>query len=586
MTEAPQDPRELILNAEGHILVLGGAGSGKTTVALRKAVRHIVESGLSHGQSVLFLSFSRAAVARISEASKTEVLLDKRGQLHVQTFHSFCWSLLKAHGYLLGAPRKIKILLPQDERALSNGAEPNTPEWTAWETERERLFREEGKLVFDLFAPKAADLLERSSLIRNLVARQYPLVIVDEAQDTGPEAWRCIELLSPLVQIVCLADLDQQIFDHLPGVGPERIDRIEEVLKPLRVDLGGENNRSVGTEIALFANDLLGARVRGTQYSGVGILHYNPKNLDWPTLLRTALGISRSTIEKSTGKKSESCAILAPSGFSVARITTALSSGSNPIPHKVLFDEAEVLLASRLAAFLLEPKTAASFDSDVALGLELLANVRRARGSAAAVQDAAKYMKWAEQVCNGKPPKCKLVADMQSLIRSAGHLELCGDPAKDWLLIKQVLREVNDPSIRIIAAHLDLLVAFKRGKRISANLAAMWSEFRCYPKAREALESALAEDQILAGMEDLSGIHVMTIHKSKGKQFDGVIILREGRRMGASGLTSSFVWRGDQAPYVRSRKILRVAVTRAKKHVLFLNPVYPKCPILSPHKLS
>jgi DNA helicase-2/ATP-dependent DNA helicase PcrA len=585
MTEEAADPRELILNAQSHVLVLGGAGSGKTTVALRKAVRRI-ESGLLPGQSVLFLSFSRAAVARISDASKTEAPVDKRGQLHVQTFHSFCWSLLKSYGYLLGAPKKTKILLPQDEKALSNGAEPNTPEWTAWKVERERLFHVEGKLVFDLFAPKAAELLARSSLIRNSVAERYPLIIVDEAQDTGPEAWQCIEILAPLVQIICLADLDQQIFDHLPGIGPERISRIEEVLKPLRVDLGEENNRSVGTEIALFANDILGTRVRGAQYNGVDILNYNPKNIDWAMLLRMALGMSRSAIEKSTGKKSESCAILAPSGSSVARITAALSSGSNPIPHKVLFDEAEVLLASRLAAFLLEPKTASSFNSDVAIGVELLATVRRVGGSNAAIQDAAKYMSWAEQVRSGKQPKCKLVSDMQSLMHSAGRLDLCGDPAKDWLLIKQVLRSANDPSITIIAAHLDLLVAFKRGRRISASLSAMWSEFRCYPKARQALESALIEDQILAGVDDLSGIHVMTIHKSKGKQFDGVIILREGRRMSANGWTSSFVWRGDQSPYMRSRKILRVAITRARRHVLFLNPVYPTCPILSPHKLS
>jgi DNA helicase-2/ATP-dependent DNA helicase PcrA len=493
---------------------------------------------------------------------------------------------LKAHGYLLGAPKKIKILLPQDERALSNGAEPNTPEWTAWKTERERLFRAEGKLVFDLFAPKAAELLARSRLIRNSIAERYPLVIVDEAQDTGPEAWGCIEILAPFVQVICLADLDQQIFDHLPGIGPERISRIEEVLKPIRVDLGSENNRSAGTEIALFANDILAARVRGSQYNGVGILNYNPKNPDWAKILRMALGMSGSAIEKSTGKKSESCAILAPSGFSVARITAALSSGSNPIPHKVLFDEAEVLLASRLAAFLLEPKTAASFNSDVALGIELLAAVRRARGSNTAIKEAAKYMNWAEQVQNGKQPRCKLVTDMQGLMRSASQLGLCGDPAKDWLLIKQVLRGVNDPSIAAIAAHLDLLVAFKRGKRISANLSVMWSEFRCYPEARQALESALVEDQILAGMDDLSGIHVMTIHKSKGKQFDAVIILREGRRTSANGWNSSFVWRDDRPPYLRSRKILRVAITRSRKHVLFLNPVYPMCPILSPHILS
>ena len=98
------------------------------------------------------------------------------------------------------------------------------------------------------------------------------------------------------------------------------------------------------------------------------------------------------------------------------------------------------------------------------------------------------------------------------------------------------------------------------------------------------MDAALAEDQILSGIEDLTGIHVMTIHRSKGKQFDGVIILREGQR-GANGWSSSLVWRGDQSPYPRSRKILRVAITRAMKHVLILDPFFPKCPILSDHKL-
>jgi len=53
------DAREQILSAEGHVLVLGGAGSGKTTVALHAAA-HRIAAGLMPGQCVLFLSFSRA----------------------------------------------------------------------------------------------------------------------------------------------------------------------------------------------------------------------------------------------------------------------------------------------------------------------------------------------------------------------------------------------------------------------------------------------------------------------------------------------------------------------------------------------
>jgi ATP-dependent DNA helicase UvrD/PcrA len=75
---------------------------------------------------------------------------------------------------------------------------------------------------------------------------------VDEAQDTNPDAWRCIEMPSAYTQIVCLADLEQQIFDHLPGIGPERIEAIKNALNPLPIELGTQNHRSPNSEIVLI----------------------------------------------------------------------------------------------------------------------------------------------------------------------------------------------------------------------------------------------------------------------------------------------------------------------------------------------
>lgn len=69
--------------------------SGKTTIALAKANARI-RAGLLPGQSILFLSFSRAAVSRIIEASKTQVPKEYANSLSIQTFHSSFGKLFEA----------------------------------------------------------------------------------------------------------------------------------------------------------------------------------------------------------------------------------------------------------------------------------------------------------------------------------------------------------------------------------------------------------------------------------------------------------------------------------------------------------
>jgi DNA helicase-2/ATP-dependent DNA helicase PcrA len=232
--------RQSILDEDGAILVTGGPGSGKTTIALAKA-KLVIERGLSPGQSVLFLSFSRAAVARVIEASKTQLSAALQGKLSIQTFHSFFWRILQAYGYLLGAPRSLRLLMPHDEAAMRHDFESNGGDWNV---ERERLFSEAGKVAFDLFAPKAHELLSRSARLRELFSSCYPLIVVDEAQDTAEDQWQCVRLLAAGTQMMCLADLDQQIYDFRPGVSSDRVTHIMAALQPLRVDLAGENHRS------------------------------------------------------------------------------------------------------------------------------------------------------------------------------------------------------------------------------------------------------------------------------------------------------------------------------------------------------
>lgn len=576
--------RQGLLDCQGHALVLGGPGSGKTTIALKKAVVRI-NAGLDPGQSVLFLSFSRAAVARLGEAMKQEVPKAQRNQLSMQTFHSFFWTLLSAHAYLLGAPRKLRILLPQDEQVefgsikVRERNEQNA-DWRAWLARREEMFRQDGRIAFDLFARNAEALLAQSHHIRRLITQRHPLIIVDEAQDTDAHAWRCINLLSASAQIVCLADLDQQIFDYLPGIGPERVDAIRQTLAPLEIDLGGQNHRSGGTEIALFGQDILAGRIRGAPYAGVSSFRYDPRRRPQKMALRMALGILQRAIRAATGHYGRTVAILTHSGASAAKISAALNTEPKPVRHKLAFDEAEAMLTARFAAFLLEPKSEATRREDIALGLELLATSKAAAGLAATAQ----WRQWATRVREGREPRAGFVQAVAGVIDAVRQTPFTGDPAKDWSNVKRLLRDTGDQDLLTAAKNLDYLVAFNRGRRISAGLGAMWTRDGCYTNAREALDIALAQDQILGGVDDPPGVQVMTIHKSKGKQFDGVIVIREGRHNGQLQV-SSFVWWDDVPPYWRSRKILRVGVTRAKTHTLILEHVFPACPIMAGHNL-
>jgi DNA helicase-2/ATP-dependent DNA helicase PcrA len=573
--------RQKVLDATGHVLVLGGPGSGKTTIALKKAFVRI-EAGMLPGQCVLFLSFSRAAVARIVQASRLELPRKDRALLDVQTFHSFFWDLLKTHAYLLGAPRQLHILLPQDERVLNGGVkEDKQPrEWDLWCQERGRLFSAEGRIGFDLFASKAAELLQKSDWIRKLVSEKFPLVIVDEAQDTGPDAWSCVELLAGQTQVICLADLEQQIFDHLPGIGPERIESIKAALSPLEVNLGSENLRSPGSEIADFGRDILLRRARPSGYKGVSSISFN-RGSDLGATLRKALGCLQREIKKETGEWGKTIAILVPSSPEAAKVSVSLNSGKKPVQHKLLFDEAEALLAARFAAYLLEPRQDTKECHQIAEALLLLSDIKKSSG---ATGDVTRWRKWADKCKEGKISNAGMVQALGKVLSTLTTAAYTGDPGRDWTLVKRLLRESKEPVLIAVAQHLDYLVAFNRGKRISANLVERWEIHGAYSEARQALDAALTQDLILNGVDDPDGIQVMTIHKSKAKQFDGVVILRRETHNGQA-LISNFIWRDDAPPYRRSRKILMVGVTRARVHTLMAQQVWPTCPIMGAYTL-
>lgn len=572
--------RQSILDAAGPVLVTGEPGSGKTTIALVKAYR-VIEAGLATGQSVLFLSFSRAAVARVIEASKTYLPKALLGSLSIQTFHSFFWEILQSHGYLLGAQRRLRLMLPHDEAALRN---PHEAAGRVWAEERERLFAEEGLVAFDLFSTKVFALLQNSMRLCSLYSGRHPLIVVDEAQDTADDQWQCVRLLATKSQLLCLADLEQQIYDFRPGVSSERVKHILEALNPLRVDLQDQNHRSPNSEIVAFANDILLGTPRGEPYKGVSCLKFRANAFQRDTTIRKAIGIAVHNAKAATASKEISIAFLATWGRGVNLISRALTGNGadiKTIPHRVMIDEAPVLLSSRMVAFLLEPRPNEGVAlADLSKALDLAASVFHARGGNGNLVQAKRLADNAVQARAGMWPRANGVADkLLDVLASLRTHAFFGDPIRDWLDARQMLRDAGANPLEDIARDAEQLVVFQRGRRIANGLAELWQTQGTYQGARDALDTALAEDQILSGANDLHGIHVMTVHKAKGKEFDAVIIFDDPN-------SSPLIFSPKElAPYPRSRRLLRVGITRARHHVLMLTDLYRPSELLIHHRL-
>jgi DNA helicase-2/ATP-dependent DNA helicase PcrA len=289
LAELDEDQRQAVSHGDGPLLVIAGAGSGKTRV-LTYRIAWLLASGLARSHEVLAVTFTNKAAREMVE--RVERLLG--GALaggFVGTFHRFALQLLRNHPREVGLPARFAIADEDDQRRLVEGVLKRLAIPTsqlspraarsrisaaknallgpheaaeAARTAPERLaaevyaaYQEElhggGAVDFDDMLLLGVRLLEREEGIRRGLGGRFRWLLVDEFQDTNRAQARLLVLLGgPRPNLTVVGDEDQSIY-RWRGAELDNILRFEQSYPGARVVTLGRNYRSAEPILAAAA---------------------------------------------------------------------------------------------------------------------------------------------------------------------------------------------------------------------------------------------------------------------------------------------------------------------------------------------
>ena len=240
---------EAVRATEGPVLILAGAGSGKTRVITYR-IAHLIENQNVRPDSILAVTFTNKAAQQMKERINA-LLRNRLGNPLIATLHSFCVRVLRRYipaiGYGndftiyddadqlslvksclkdLGLDEKIlqpRAALSRISHAKNHGVDPAGAYQQAYDAKTEKIavayemyekkLRHANALDFDDLLLKTVMLLSQHESIRETLNAQYRFLMVDEYQDTNRTQYRLIRLLTDKQQNLCVVgDEDQSIY--------------------------------------------------------------------------------------------------------------------------------------------------------------------------------------------------------------------------------------------------------------------------------------------------------------------------------------------------------------------------------------
>lgn len=566
--EEPTPLQRRVLETAGDLLVVGVPGTGKTTVALAKAEAFIEQTQLEDYQSVLFLSFSNAAVHRIREAARGGISRYALRRIETTTFHGLCYSILASHRRLVGLQKPFSLLPPEDEASLRSRLEE--PDRSA---EFRRLEVEEGKVRFDRFSTLTITLFDGQPLIAAAYGQAFPLVIVDEYQDTSDEQDEVVQLLTRGGQVIYLGDPDQRIYDYVPGTRPDRLDRTgrRAGVETIRLEV---NHRSGGTDIAQLGRAVLRGERQVARPTCVHVRGFgNTRTSQVDVLKREIVRLEEFLARRLPAGTPKSIAIMARTNAHVQGLSSALLETNDrwqyPFRHQVLLSPEAVAIAWDAVMVIVEARM--TTDQRTAEVLRSAARLNRLKVDVESrIRQAERLERWADDVDRGH--LSGRAAAAHELRRRVDEFtaSVTGDPASDCRAAREVLRGLPGDYLDQLTSVLDLRLPAGGIGDLSGALAESYLDRGAYQNARAISEAALLKERMELGSYSRAPRVLMTMHKCKGKQFHAVIIVDAHHR-------PHRLLEGDVH---ESRRLLHVAITRASTRTVILTPTYRPCPIL------
>jgi DNA helicase-2/ATP-dependent DNA helicase PcrA len=323
--ELNERQREAVLATEGSVLVLAGAGTGKTRVITYR-IAHLIDKGVPPG-AILAVTFTNKAAGVMKDRIST--LLRSSGRdasdVWVSTFHSFCARLLRRECSHLGLAKDFAIYNDDDQAAAvkrtlaqldlstedypprsvrsqishakNHGITPDEMESSARQMQdktREKvgsifrsyndMLRKASALDFDDLLLRAVELLRDHPQVRAAWSSRFQYLMVDEFQDTNHAQEELVRLLGGARKNICVVgDEDQSIYGWR-GARAGNLKRFTEDFPDTKIIRLEENYRSTQTILdaaaAVVGNNTnrLGKNLQATQGAGDHIKFYEAQD--------------------------------------------------------------------------------------------------------------------------------------------------------------------------------------------------------------------------------------------------------------------------------------------------------------------